>query len=103
MAGVSLSQYGRIENGNSKASVLTLVKIAKGLDVGMDLLIFGKRMKIDEEPIILKDKELVEKMKELDELSDEEKEVAHQLLDLILTQKKLNELTRSYQVLAKKP
>jgi hypothetical protein len=41
-------------------------------------------------------------MKELDELSDDEKEVAHQLLDLLLTQKKLNELTKTYQILSKK-
>ena len=79
-----------------------LVKIAKALDVGIDELVFGETMKTDDDSIVLKDKELVQKMKELDELNDEDKEVAHQLLDLILTQKKLNELTNSFQKLSKK-
>lgn len=102
IAGVSVSQYGRIENGTTKASVLMLVKIAKALSVGIDELVFGETMKTDDDSIVLKDKELVQKMKELDELNDEDKEVAHQLLDLILTQKKLNELTNSFQKLSKK-
>lgn len=102
IAGVSVSQYGRIENGTTKASVLMLVKIAKALNVGIDELVFGETMKTDDDSIVLKDKELVQKMKELDELNDEDKEVAHQLLDLILTQKKLNELTNSFQKLSKK-
>ena len=101
MTGISLSQYGRIENGAAKASVITLAKIAKALDVGMDMLVFGEQVEEDKKPIVLKDKELIEKMKELDELSDEEKEVAHELLDLILTKKKLNELTRNFQKLSK--
>jgi transcriptional regulator with XRE-family HTH domain len=102
IAGISVSQYGRIENGTTKASVLMLVKIVKALNVGMDELVFGEKMKTGNDLIILKDKELVQKMKELDELNDEDKEVAHQLLDLILTQKKLNELTNSFQKLSKK-
>lgn len=58
-------------------------------------------MEAQKEPVILKDKELVEKMKELDELNEDEKEVAHELLDLILTKKKLNELTRNFQRLSR--
>ncbi len=102
ISGISVSQYGRIENGTTKASVLMLVKIAKALNAGIDELVFGERMKTDDDSIVLNDKELVQKMKELDELNDEDKEVAHQLLDLILTQKKLNELTNSFQKLSKK-
>jgi len=92
MTGISLSQYGRIENGAAKASVVTLAKIAKALDVGMDVLVFGDRMKTDKEPVVLKDKELVEKMKLLDKLSDKDKKVAHELLDLILAKMKFKEL-----------
>lgn len=93
LTGISISQYGRIENGQTKASVVTLVKVAQALEVGMDVLVFGNKLEADKEPIVLKDKELVEKMKEMDELSDEDKEVAHELLDLILTKKKLKDLT----------
>lgn len=102
MTGISATQYGRIENGATKASVIIIAKIAKALDIGIDLIVFGEKVEADKEPIVLKDKELVEKMKELDELSDDEKEVAHELLDLILTKKKLNELTRNFQKLSKK-
>ena len=58
----------------------------------MDVLVFGDRMKTDKEPVVLKDKELVEKMKLLDKLSDKDKKVAHELLDLILAKMKFKEL-----------
>lgn len=93
MTGISLTQYGRIENGATKASAVSLAIIAKALEVPTDVLFFGETVKTEqEEPIVLKDKELIEKMKQLDKLSDKDKELAHELLDLILAKMKFKEL-----------
>lgn len=93
MAGISLTQYGRIENGATKASAVSLAIIAKALDVATDILFFGESVKTEqEEPVILKDKELIEKMKQLDKLNDKDKELAHDLLDLILAKMKFKAL-----------
>ena len=48
-----------------------------------------------EEPVILKDKELIEKMKQLDKLNDKDKKLAHELLDLILAKMKFKELAEN--------
>jgi len=92
MTGVSVSQYGRIENGLTKSSIVILLKVAQTLEVSLDMLIYGEKAVIDKEPIVLKDKKLVEKMKELDKLSDKDKELAHQMLDLLLAKMKFKEL-----------
>lgn len=92
MVGVSLSQYGRIENGNSSASIVILVKIANGLDISLDELVFGKHLSTDEEDVVINDKVLAQKMQELDQLTDEEKEVANELIDLLVAKKRFKEL-----------
>ncbi|MDH5666199.1 MAG: helix-turn-helix transcriptional regulator, partial [Nitrosopumilus sp.] len=65
MTGVSVSQYGRIENGLTKSSIVVLLRMAEALEVSLDMLIYGEKTEIDKEPIVLKDKDLVEKMKQL--------------------------------------
>lgn len=93
MVGISAGQYGRIENGTTKASAVSLANIAKVLGVSTDILFFGESIKTgQQEPVVLKDKELVEKMKQLDKLSEKDKELAHQLLDLILAKVRFKDL-----------
>jgi len=92
MTGVSVSQYGRIENGLTKSSIVVLLRMAEALEVSLDMLIYGEKTEIDKEPIVLKDKDLVEKMKQLDRLSDKDKELAHQMLDLLLAKMRFKEL-----------
>ena len=92
MAGISVAQYGRLENGTTKASVVTIIQIAEALGVGIDLLVFGKKLRTEQEPVILKDKQLADKLKELDALSEDDKGVAHDLLDLLLAKQKFKKL-----------
>ena len=92
MTGVSVSQYGRIENGLTKSSIVVLLRMAEALEVSLDMLIYGEKTEIDKEPIVLKDKDLVEKMKQQDRLSDKDKELAHQMLDLLLAKMRFKEL-----------
>ena len=90
--GVSISQYRRIENSTANASISTLIKIAAYLDTGIDLLVYGEEVKKQNEFIQLQEQDLIEKMKELEGLNSTDKKLAHQLLDLVIAKKKLDEL-----------
>jgi len=91
-ADISISQYRRIENSTANASISTLIKIAAYLDVGIDLLVYGEEVKKQNEFIQLQEQDLIEKMKELEGLNSTDKKLAHQLLDLVIAKKKLDEL-----------
>lgn len=90
--GLSLSQYGRMETGVANASIATVIKIASHLGIGIDLLVYGQEVKPETEQIELKEKALIEKMKELEGLKAGDKKLAHQVLDLIIAKKKLDKL-----------
>ena len=90
--GISVSQYQRIEAGLANVSIKTLVKVASYLGVGVDLLVYGEEIKKQNQFIQLQEQELIEKVKELEGLNSTDKKLAHQLLDLVIAKKKLDEL-----------
>ena len=90
--GISVSQYQRIEAGLANVSIKTLVKVASYLGVGVDLLVYGEEIKKQNQFIQLQEQELIEKVKELEGLNSTDKKLAHQLLDLVIAKKRLDEL-----------
>ena len=56
-SGISVTQYGRIENGQTNAAVITLIKLAEVFDVTINTLVLGGNTM--DETIVLKDKELI--------------------------------------------
>ena len=90
--GISVSQYQRIEAGLANVSIKTLVKVASYLGVGVDLLVYGEEIKKQNQFIQLQEQELIEKVKELEGLNSTDKKLAHQLLDLVIGKKRLDEL-----------
>jgi len=92
--GLSLSQYGRMETGVANASIATIIKVAAHLETGIDLLVYGEPIKAENPTIQLKETSLVEKMKELEDLTPPDSKLAHQVLDLIIAKKKLDKLVK---------
>ena len=80
------------ESKVAEAKARLETKVAEALGVSTDMLVFGEQLQAGEEPIVFKDKELASKLKELDAFSEDEKEVAHYLLDLVLAKNKLEEV-----------
>lgn len=87
---VAPTQYSRVETGKVMPSLKTLVKIAKILDVSVDELINGEGNSASE--IIIKDKTLFEKVRLIDELPENEKNMVLQIIDLALSKKKFKDL-----------
>ncbi|AUS04916.1 helix-turn-helix domain-containing protein [Pseudotamlana carrageenivorans] len=90
--GVSISQYRRLEGGEANVSVSILVNIASFLEVSLDLLVHGESISTENDTIELKEPELIEKMKELEALTGEDKKLAHKVLDLLIAKKQLNDI-----------
>lgn len=86
--GVDPTQYNRIELGKSTPGLKTVAKIAKTLDVTVDDLINGGK---GFQEVEIKDKSLFDKVKLVDALPDEEKNIVLKVIDLALSKKKFKE------------
>jgi len=86
--GVDPTQYNRIELGKSIPTLKTVAKLAKALDVTIDALISGEQ---DFQEVEIKDKSLFDKVKLIDALLDEEKNIVLKVIDLALSKKKFKE------------
>ncbi|MDX2172137.1 MAG: helix-turn-helix transcriptional regulator [Bacteroidota bacterium] len=91
------TQYNKVENGKVSPSLDTLVKISDALEIDLDIIVFGKYrfLQKDEEALQISDKDLTKKLKVISELPDEEKYIANQLIDLIITKRTLKDLTEN--------
>lgn len=86
---VAPTQYSRVENGKVLASVTTLMKIAKVLDVSLDDLVKANGKATQE--VSIKDKSLFDKVRLIDELPDEDKSAVLKVLELAVNKKKFKE------------
>lgn len=95
--GISLSQYVRMETGVANTSIGTIIKIAKILNTGIDLLVYGKPVQTDQPVIELTEPTLIEKMKEIEKLNPSDIKLANQVLDMIIAKKDLDNLVKKIQ------
>lgn len=85
-ASMDSAQYSRIENGKTDPSVSTLEKIAKALGVTLSEL-FATDEDIKE--INSLDKTIMEKVRLIENLSEEEKKTIYNILDAFISKEKL--------------
>lgn len=90
LTGVHKAHFSRIERGKYQPSIELLKRIASALDVTTDYL-------LDEDiddmtPVKIEDKTLVEKIKLIETLDDEEKNAVMKIIDALLTKKKVVDL-----------
>lgn len=81
------AQYSRIENGKTDPSVNTLERIAKALGVSLSAFFSNKENTIIEESSF--DRTLMEKVKLMESLSNEEKSTIFTILDAFIGKRKL--------------
>jgi len=82
------AQYSRIENGKTDPSVTTLEKIAHALGVTLSEL-FAENEPLTE--VSSTDKTLMEKVKLIEKLDQEERQTVYSVLDAFLTKQKLKQ------------
>lgn len=82
------AQYSRIENGKTDPSISTLEKIAKALGVTLAELFADEQQAID---INSSDKTLMEKVKLIEGLDEEEQHTIFKILDAFVSKKKLKD------------
>jgi len=83
--GIAPTQYSRLENSKANPTVDTLVKIAQALDVSVDSIINGEDDPLNE--VNIKDKSLIEKVKMINTLPEEEKNVVQKVIELAISKK----------------
>lgn len=88
--GVAATQYSRVETGKVIPSVKTLIKIAKVLDVPLEVLVNAQGNTAQE--VTIKDKTLFDKVRLIDQLPAEEKAMILQVIDLAMNKKKFKDL-----------
>lgn len=86
--GMGAAQYSRIENGKTDPSVGTLEKIAKALGVSLAELF---AVNGDLQEVNSQDKTLMEKVRLMESLSEEEKLTLYTILDAFVSKKKLKD------------
>lgn len=87
---VAPTQYSRVETGKVMPTLKTLVKIAKILGVSVDTLIDENGLPAQD--VTIKDKTLFDKVKLIDQLPEQEKNMILQVIDLALSKKKFKDL-----------
>ncbi|AWM14195.1 XRE family transcriptional regulator [Flavobacterium sediminis] len=81
-------QYSRIENGKTDPSFTVVYRIANALNVSLSELFNADEIFSD---VNAYDKTLIEKLKLLDSLNDDEKKSIYTLIDSLITKKKLKD------------
>jgi transcriptional regulator with XRE-family HTH domain len=89
---VAPTQYSRVETGKVIPAFKTLMKIVKVLDVTLDTLVNDSAAPIKE--VTIKDKTLFDKVRLIDELPEQEKNMILQVIDLALSKKKFKDLVK---------
>lgn len=88
--GVQATHIGRYERGESKPSARYLKLLADVFGVSADFLYDGNEE--DAAVADLKDRDLVDMFKKVDELSDEEKDLIKKVISLVLTKHGIQKL-----------
>ncbi|MDD2196894.1 MAG: helix-turn-helix domain-containing protein [Bacteroidales bacterium] len=82
------AMYSRIESGKTEPSLTTLEKIAKALGVSLVELIQSDESMSDVNSV---DKSLMEKLRLMEALNDEERKTIYTMLDAFIGKKKLKD------------
>jgi transcriptional regulator with XRE-family HTH domain len=88
--GIKQKQISAYERGINSPSTDVLIKLAEVFDVTLDYLAFatkGQKAKLN-----IQDRELLRRFEQLDTMTEKEKELAKEILDLVILQHKLKEL-----------
>lgn len=85
---IQQKQISGYESGTQLPSTETLIKLAEVFETSLDYLAF-ESAKL---PIRIQDQELLNKIQILDRLPEREKELAKQMLDLLILKDKFREL-----------
>ena len=94
--GSHLTHINRIETGKYMPSLEALVKIAEVFQVPLDYLVFSDEGSYT--PIKIEDEPLAERMKLVNNLSEEDRKVVVRVIDAILTEKKMLDLLTRREV-----
>jgi transcriptional regulator with XRE-family HTH domain len=96
MVGINTSHLSRLENGRYQPSVEVLKKLADALQVSTDYLLSATDDEAEE--IRIQDQSFADKIRLLDSLDGKEKETVINVIDAMLTKKKmLNLLTEKHE------
>lgn len=89
LVGMHRSNYSKIENGQRELSINALNKVAKFFNITLDELV---NMDGDmPEEISIEDKATVEKVKLIQEMDEEDRNMIFKMIDTILTKKKFKD------------
>jgi len=96
IVGINTSHLSRLENGRYQPSIEVLKKLAAALHVSADYLLSSTDEEAEE--IKIQDQSFADKIRLLDSLDGKEKETVVNVIDAMLTKKKmLNLLTKKYE------
>jgi transcriptional regulator with XRE-family HTH domain len=88
--GLDQSNYNKVENGKREPSVEVLQKLSVILGVTVDELLNAEDKK-QPTPVTVEDKTVSEKIRLVEQLEDEDKNVIYKMLDTMLTKKKFQD------------
>lgn len=88
--GLDQSNYNKVENGKREPSVEVLQKLSVILGVTVDELLNPDDKK-QPTPVTVEDKTVSEKIRLVEQLEDEDKNVIYKMLDTMLTKKKFQD------------
>ena len=83
------SYINRLETKKINPSIASMQRIANALDYSIDHLVNGKP---DEAEVNIKDKNLIEQVKLIDSLDEDDKKAVTHIIDALLTKKRIREL-----------
>jgi transcriptional regulator with XRE-family HTH domain len=87
LIGINQAQYSRVENGKVEPNLASLRKIADALQVPVaDLLKEDKKVELDSF-----DLSMIEKLKLIEELGEEEKKSIYHIIDIAIGRKRLKD------------
>jgi transcriptional regulator with XRE-family HTH domain len=86
--GLHISYVSRLENGHSQPSIDVLKKLTKLFEVTADYLLNGN---VDSYDIKIKNKNLAEKIRLIDELDADEQQALNKVIDSMLTNHKMRD------------
>lgn len=92
LAGLDYTRVGRFERGTSQPSGGALRRLADALEVASDCLLNGAASAAAKARF--EDRELLKPFQEIEQMPDEDKNVAMKLLDAFLSKKQLQALAR---------
>ncbi|MCO6499671.1 MAG: helix-turn-helix domain-containing protein [Vicingus serpentipes] len=91
--GISLTQYTRLEGGQANASIVAITRAAVFYKVSISEIVFGEKPKQEKKPTKLnRNKSLKEKIKEIEKLSKKDKEMAYELIELLIIKNQLDDM-----------